>query len=72
MLLGIGDPGESVLDQQLVDVPGVLVGLVDLGRPGGDLVLGKLAYRLAERLLFVGEFEAESVAHAFDGNAAGG
>jgi hypothetical protein len=33
VLLGIADGHELVVDEDLVDVPGELVGLVDLGRP---------------------------------------
>jgi hypothetical protein len=51
VFLRIRDPRKTVLDEQIVDVPGIFVGGIDLRSAGRDLVLDQLADRLPERLL---------------------
>ena len=40
---GMHRPGEAGVDEQVEEVLGVLVGVVDLAGPGRDLLLGELA-----------------------------
>src|SRR5262245_65597543 len=46
---------EVRLDQRLVHVPGELGGTVDVGGPGRDLVVGRGAERLAQRLVLLAQ-----------------
>ena len=72
VLLGIGHAGEAVLNEQLVDIPRVLVGLVDLRCPGSELVLAQLPHGPAEHLLLLGRLEVQSIAHGPMVSRAGG
>jgi hypothetical protein len=61
VLLGVAHAHELVLDEHLVDVLGPLVGLVDLGRPGGDALLRDLPDERPELPELLGKLEALAV-----------
>ena len=61
--VGLGDVhrGEVVLGQRLEHVPGELRGLVHLGGPRRDLVVGQVTDGLTERFMLLGERESRKV-----------
>ena len=61
--LGIAHAHQVVLDQELVDVLGPLVGLVDLGRPRRDAFVGDRSDERAEFLELLGQLEALEIGH---------
>jgi hypothetical protein len=63
VLLGISDAHELAVDEDLVDVLGPLVGLVDLGGAGRDLLLGDRAHEPAELFELLGQNEPLQPAH---------
>ena len=68
MLLGVGNAGKAVTNEELVEVPWILVGLVDLRRTRRELVLDELANRGSEGLLLLCQMEVESMSvHALQG-----